>query len=139
MHTDEEGVFNGFKARYMFEENSLINKGELWLCVFTLIQDWFYFLTSIRYMNNLCTTGLNLECRGGNHSLPGAPSGVLTSPKWPEKYDRSSGLLSCSWEVQSRPDHRIFLHFQDFSVEGELESNFFCFSNSIINITDLLY
>lgn len=27
-HTDEEGVFNGFKARYLFDENSAINRGK---------------------------------------------------------------------------------------------------------------
>ena len=63
---------------------------------------------------------------GSNLSVPGAASGVFTSPKWPDKYDRSSGLLSCSWQVQSARDHRILLHFESFSIEGEQESEF-CF------------
>ena len=61
---------------------------------------------------------------GSNLSVPGAASGVFTSPKWPDKYDRSSGLLSCSWQVQSARDHRILLHFESFSIEGEQESEF---------------
>lgn len=28
LHTDEEGVFNGFKGRYTFDENDSINRGE---------------------------------------------------------------------------------------------------------------
>lgn len=60
---------------------------------------------------------------GSNLSAPGAAGGVFTSPKWPDKYERSLGLLSCSWRVQSsRPDHRVFLHFQSFSIEGEQQS-----------------
>jgi hypothetical protein len=61
---------------------------------------------------------------GSNLSVPGAASGVFTSPKYPEKYDRSSGLLSCSWQIHSARDHRILLHFESFSIEGEMESKF---------------
>ncbi|XP_032784662.2 LOW QUALITY PROTEIN: cubilin [Daphnia magna] len=87
LHTDEEGVFNGFKGRYTFDENISINR----------------------------------DC-GSNLSVPGAASGVFTSPKYPEKYDRSSGLLSCSWQIHSAKDHRILLHFESFSIEGEMET-----------------
>ncbi|XP_046653387.1 bone morphogenetic protein 1-like isoform X1 [Daphnia pulicaria] len=87
LHTDEEGVFNGFKGRYTFDENDSINR----------------------------------DC-GSNLSVPGAASGVFTSPKYPEKYDRSSGLLSCSWQIHSARDHRILLHFESFSIEGEMET-----------------
>lgn len=70
----------------------------------------------------VCVSTPAADC--GNPSVPGAASGVFTSPKWPEKYERSSGLLSCSWHIQSARDHRILLHFQAFSIEGELESEF---------------
>lgn len=29
LRTDEEGVFNGFKARYTFDESSSINRGNI--------------------------------------------------------------------------------------------------------------
>ena len=78
---------------------------------------------------------------GSNLSVPGAASGVFTSPKWPDKYDRSSGLLSCSWQVQSARDHRILLHFESFSIEGEQESEFsfffFFFGLVLLHLFDI--
>lgn len=87
LRTDEEGVYNGFKARYIFSK-----KGSVYG-----------------------------DC-GANLTAPGTSSGVFTSPRWPDKYDRSSGPYNCHWEIQSRPDHKILLHLQSFSIEGELES-----------------
>lgn len=62
-----------------------------------------------------------VEDCGANLTVPGSSSGVFTSPRWPDKYDRNSGPYNCHWEIQSRPDHKILLHLQSFSIEGELE------------------
>lgn len=134
LRTDEEGVFNGFKARYMFDENNSINRGESRVEVLCLRPKqtgrrpcslpFWPFLSSINYQGSIGSRfsfSLSADC-GSNPSVSGAASGVFTSPKWPEKYERSSGLLSCSWHIQSARDHRILLHFQAFSIEGELES-----------------
>ena len=100
------------------------------------LRDWWYieafslfliFFVRVLLLIPFCAVGRvsagTADC--GNPSVPGAASGVFTSPKWPEKYERSSGLLSCSWHIQSAHDHRILLHFQAFSIEGELESELF--------------
>ena len=78
---------------------------------------FFYFYLFVSLYQKYADCGSNL-------SVPGAASGVFTSPKYPEKYDRSSGLLSCSWQIHSARDHRILLHFESFSIEGEMESKF---------------
>lgn len=56
---------------------------------------------------------------GANLTTPSAGSGVFTSPKYPEKYDRNSGPHSCHWHIHTRPGHRILLHFQTFNIEGD--------------------
>jgi len=87
LRTDEEGVYNGFQARYFFQK----------------------------------ITSAYGDC-GGDLSVTRASSGVFTSPKWPEKYDRSSGPHSCHWNIRTNNGSRILLHFQSFSIEGDPES-----------------
>lgn len=91
------------------------------------LQVFLYFLFISFIWKNI------YEDCGSNLSVPGAASGVFTSPKYPEKYDRSSGLLSCSWQIHSARDHRILLHFESFSIEGEMESKFLSLSFSFFS------
>lgn len=90
--------------------------------LFLAVASFVYFFISF-----ICKKYIHADC-GSNLSVPGAASGVFTSPKYPEKYDRSSGLLSCSWQIHSARDHRILLHFESFSIEGEMESKFLSLS-----------
>jgi hypothetical protein len=46
LHTDEEGVFNGFKGKYTFDENVSINRGEHSLAAETLHTHTKHFFPS---------------------------------------------------------------------------------------------
>ncbi|ODN01954.1 Cubilin [Orchesella cincta] len=59
------------------------------------------------------------EC---GQNITQAQSGVLTSPKWPQKYDgpsKGEGSATCNWYLSVRPGSRVMLHFQNFAIEGE--------------------
>lgn len=61
----------------------------------------------------------NVEC---GQNITQAQSGVLTSPKWPQKYDgpsKGEGSATCNWYLSVRPGSRVMLHFQNFAIEGE--------------------
>lgn len=61
----------------------------------------------------------NIEC---GQNITQAQSGVLTSPKWPQKYDgpsKGEGSATCNWYLSVRPGSRVMLHFQNFAIEGE--------------------
>ncbi|XP_024938391.1 bone morphogenetic protein 1 isoform X2 [Cephus cinctus] len=48
--------------------------------------------------------------------------GMITSPNFPNKYDgpaRNLASKTCNWFISVRPNHRILLNFELFSVEGE--------------------
>ncbi|XP_011309248.1 bone morphogenetic protein 1-like isoform X2 [Fopius arisanus] len=48
--------------------------------------------------------------------------GLITSPNFPEKYDGPPKYMAsktCNWFISVRPNHRILLNFELFSVEGE--------------------
>ncbi|XP_043287239.1 tolloid-like protein 1 isoform X2 [Venturia canescens] len=48
--------------------------------------------------------------------------GVITSPNFPNNYDKPARNLAsktCNWFINVRPNHRILLNFELFSVEGE--------------------
>ncbi|XP_018356275.1 PREDICTED: cubilin isoform X2 [Trachymyrmex septentrionalis] len=48
--------------------------------------------------------------------------GIITSPNFPSNYDGPAKNLaskSCNWFIRVRPDQRILLNFEVFSVEGD--------------------
>ncbi|XP_063987836.1 cubilin-like isoform X3 [Diachasmimorpha longicaudata] len=48
--------------------------------------------------------------------------GLITSPNFPDKYDgplKNMASKTCNWFISVRPNHRILLNFELFSVEGE--------------------
>ncbi|KYN17419.1 Cubilin [Trachymyrmex cornetzi] len=48
--------------------------------------------------------------------------GIITSPNFPNNYDGPAKNLaskSCNWFIRVRPDQRILLNFEVFSVEGD--------------------
>ncbi|XP_043580060.1 cubilin isoform X1 [Bombus pyrosoma] len=48
--------------------------------------------------------------------------GVIASPNYPNKYDgpaRNLASKTCNWFIRVRPNQRILLHFETFSVEGD--------------------
>ena len=49
------------------------------------------------------------------------PTGVLTSPGWPGKYEgprNREGSNRCNWFLAVRPGNRVLLHFEIFTIEG---------------------
>lgn len=60
--------------------------------------------------------------------------GVIASPNYPNKYDgpaRNLASKTCNWFIRVRPNQRILLHFEAFSVEGD-QSGISMFFNSLI-------
>ncbi|KAL6441059.1 hypothetical protein ACFW04_003426 [Cataglyphis niger] len=48
--------------------------------------------------------------------------GIITSPNFPNKYDgpaRNLASKTCNWFIRVRPNHKILLNFETFSVEGD--------------------
>ncbi|XP_015514875.1 tolloid-like protein 1 isoform X1 [Neodiprion lecontei] len=48
--------------------------------------------------------------------------GMITSPNFPNKYDgpaRNLASKTCNWFINVRPNYRVLLNFELFSVEGE--------------------
>nr|XP_021507855.1 tolloid-like protein 1 [Meriones unguiculatus] len=47
-----------------------------------------------------------------------SPSGLITSPNWPDKYPSRK---ACAWAISAIPGHRIKLAFNEFEVEQHQE------------------
>ncbi|XP_028523985.1 tolloid-like protein 1 isoform X3 [Apis cerana] len=48
--------------------------------------------------------------------------GIIASPNFPNKYDgpaRNMASKTCNWFIRVRPNQRILLNFESFSVEGD--------------------
>jgi hypothetical protein len=59
------------------------------------------------------------DCGGNVSNLD---SGVITSPKFPGKYEgplKGLSSKSCNWYVSVRPSYKIMLNFERFAVEGD--------------------
>ncbi|XP_041119113.1 dorsal-ventral patterning tolloid-like protein 1 isoform X2 [Polyodon spathula] len=54
------------------------------------------------------------ECEHSVHS----PSGVITSPNWPDKYPSRK---ECTWAVTATPGHRVKVSFNEFEIEQHQE------------------
>lgn len=57
--------------------------------------------------------------------------GIIASPNFPNKYDgpaRNMASKTCNWFIRVRPNQRILLNFESFSVEGDQSGISFFFS-----------
>lgn len=53
---------------------------------------------------------------GGN--VTGSENGIITSPNYPN-YHYNATRFVCDWFISVKPGHKVMLHFDVFSVEGE--------------------
>lgn len=63
--------------------------------------------------------------------------GIIASPNYPNKYDgpaRNLASKTCNWFIRVRPNQRILLHFEAFSVEGDQSGISMFFNSSILSI-----
>ena len=61
--------------------------------------------------------------------------GIITSPNFPNNYDGPAKNLaskSCNWFIRVRPDQRILLNFEVFSVEGDQLGNIWIYYELIL-------
>lgn len=66
--------------------------------------------------------------------------GIIASPNFPNKYDgpaRNMASKTCNWFIRVRPNQRILLNFESFSVEGDQSGISFFFFSLFIRTSQL--